>query len=114
MDYRRLFDLFRVVSDVIFILDSTYLSFACGTYRSDSYWKLSDYLDVLKCLDGAKFVYYTSSKSTIAELADWMGRNPNIGNPFEGAKVHHLHVKGFCLNYDEVMLVKAANKAFRR
>ena len=108
MDYRRLFDQFRLVPDVIFILDPPYLSTDCGTYRSDNYWKLSDYLDVLKCLQGTKFVYFTSSKSTIVELADWMGRNPNIGNPFEGAKVHRLHVKGICLNYDDVMLVKAA------
>lgn len=108
MDYRRLFDQFRLVPDVVFILDPPYLSTDCGTYRSDSYWKLSDYLDVLKCLQGTKFVYFTSSKSTIVELADWMGRNPNIGNPFEGAKVHRLHVGGVCLNYDDMMLVKAA------
>ena len=108
MDYRRLFDRFRLVPDVIFILDPPYLSTDCGTYKSDNYWKLSDYLDVLKCLQGTRFVYFTSSKSTIVELADWMGRNPSIGNPFEGADVHRLHVSGICLNYDDMMLVKAA------
>ncbi|MBR1626414.1 MAG: hypothetical protein IJ681_04635 [Bacteroidales bacterium] len=85
-----------------------YLSTDCSTYRSDNYWRLSDYLDVLKCLQGAKFVYFTSSKSTIVELADWMGRNKSIGNPFEGAKTHRLQIKGSCLNYDDIMLVKAA------
>lgn len=108
MDYRQLFDRFRLVPDVIFILDPPYLSTDCGTYRSDSYWRLSDYLDVLKCLQGTRFVYFTSSKSTIVELAEWMGRNPTVGNPFEGATVHRLHVKGVCLNYDDMMLVKAA------
>ena len=108
MDYRRLFDQFRLVPDVIFILDPPYLSTDCGTYRSDNYWRLSDYLDVLKCLVGTKFVYFSSSKSTIVELADWMGRNQSIGNPFEGAKIYRQHVNGIALNYDDMMLVKAA------
>lgn len=108
MDYRRLFEQFRLVPDVIFILDPPYLSTDCGTYRSDNYWKLSDYLDVLKCLQGTRFVYFTSSKSTIVELADWIARNPMAGNPFEGAEVHRFHVGGVCLNYDDMMLVKAA------
>ena len=108
MDYQRLFEQFRLVPGVIFILDPPYLSTDCGTYRSDNYWRLSDYLDVLKCLQETKFVYFTSSKSTIVELADWIGRNPTIGNPFEGAKVHRFHVGGVALNYDDMMLVKAA------
>ena len=108
MDYRRLFDQFRLVPEVIFVLDPPYLSTDCGTYRSDNYWKLSDYLDVLKCLVGTKFVYFSSSKSTIVELADWMGRNQSIGNPFEGAKIYRHHVSGIALNYDDMMLVKAA------
>lgn len=93
---------------MIFILDPPYLSTDCGTYRSDNYWKLSDYLDVLKCLQGTKFVYFTSSKSTIVELADWIARNDFHGNPFEGAKVYRMHVGGIALNYDDMMLVKAA------
>lgn len=108
MDYRRLFDRFRLVPEVIFVLDPPYLSTDCGTYKSDNYWKLSDYLDVLKCLQGTRFVYFTSSKSTIVELADWMGRNQTLGNPFEGAKVHRFHVGGVCLNYDDMMLVRVA------
>ena len=108
MDYRRLFDQFRLVPDVIFILDPPYLSTDCGTYNSTDYWRLSDYLDVLKCLQGTRFVYFTSSKSTIVELADWIARNDFHGNPFEGAKVYRHHVSGIALNYDDMMLVKAA------
>lgn len=108
MDYRRLFDRFRLVPDVVFILDPPYLSTDCGTYTNTSYWRLSDYLDVLKCLQETKFVYFTSSKSTIVELAEWIARNPTIGNPFEGAKVIRQHVSGIALNYDDMMLVKVA------
>ena len=85
MDYRRLFDQFCKMENVVFILDPPYLSTDCATYKSDNYWKLSDYLDVLKCLKNTKFVYFTSSKSTIVELADWIARNDFHGNPFEGA-----------------------------
>ena len=108
MDYRRLFEQFRLVPDVIFILDPPYLSTDCGTYRDGAHWRLADYLDVLKCLQGTQFVYFTSSKSTIVELADWMARNPMACNPFEGAEVHRVHVSGQALNYDDIMLVKAA------
>lgn len=108
MDYRELFERFRLVPEVVFILDPPYLSTDCGTYRSDSYWRLADYLDVLKCLQGTQYVYFTSSKSTIVELADWMARNPMACNSFEGAEVHRVHVSGQALNYDDIMLVKAA------
>ena len=108
MDYRRLFSQYQLVPDVIFILDPPYLSTDCGTYKSDNYWKLSDYLDVLKCLQGTKFVYFTSDKSTIVELADWMARNDFRRNPFEGAKIYRQHVSGIALNYDDTMLVKVA------
>ena len=108
MDYRLLFNQFRLVPGVIFIIDPPYLSTDCGTYNNTSYWRLSDYLDVLKCLWGTRFVYFTSSKSTIVELADWISRNPSSGNPFEGAKVYRQHIHGVALNYDDMMLVKAA------
>lgn len=108
MDYRRLFNLFKQTPNVIFILDPPYLSTDCGTYKSDNYWKLSDYLDVLKCLQGTKFVYFTSNKSTIVELADWIARNNFHKNPFEGAKIYRKHVTGMALDYDDTMLVKAA------
>lgn len=108
MDYRELFERFRLVPEVVFILDPPYLSTDCGTYRDGAYWRLADYLDVLKCLQGTQFVYFTSSKSTIVELADWMARNPMACNPFEGAEVHRVHVSGQALNYDDIMLVKAA------
>lgn len=108
MDYQLLFDQFRQVPDVIFILDPPYLSTDCSTYKSADYWRLPDYLDVLKCLRGTKFVYFTSSKSNILELADWIARNDFRVNPFEGARIYRQHVRGQALNYEDMMLVKAA------
>ena len=46
------------------------------------HWRLADYLDVLSVLPGQDFVYFTSEKSSLVELCEWMGRNPSLGNPF--------------------------------
>lgn len=108
MDYRPLFDMFRNEENVVFILDPPYLSTDCSTYNSADYWKLGDYLDVLKCLQGTKYVYYTSSKSSIIELAEFIEKTDLRENPFKGAVVHKHPVKGIALNYEDIMLVKVA------
>lgn len=82
-DYRQLFDKYKDRDDVIFLVDPPYLSTDVGTYNM--YWKLSDYLDVLNVLIGHRYVYFTSNKSSIIELCDWLGKNKEIGNPFAGA-----------------------------
>lgn len=82
-DYRQLFDRYKDRDDVVFLVDPPYLSTDVGTYSM--YWKLSDYLDVLKVLVGHRYVYFTSNKSSIVELCDWLGKNKEIGNPFIGA-----------------------------
>lgn len=108
MDYRPLFDMFRDNEDVVFILDPPYLSTDCSTYNSADYWRLSDYLDVLKCLQGTNYVYYTSSKSSIVELAEFISRTDLHDNPFKGATIYKHPVKGIALNYEDMMLVKTA------
>lgn len=108
MDYKELFERFRLVPDVVFVIDPPYLSTDCSSYNSTEDWRLADYLDVLKCLQGTKFVYFTSSKSAIIEFTDWIVRNDFRENPFVGAVEHRLHVGGQALNYEDIMLVKAA------
>lgn len=82
-DYRELFEKYRDRDDVVFLIDPPYLNTDVGTYNMC--WKLSDYLDVLKVLVGRKYVYFTSNKSSIIELCDWLDENKEIGNPFIGA-----------------------------
>lgn len=108
MDYRPLFDMFKDYENVVFIIDPPYLSTDCSTYNRTDYWKLSDYLDVLKCLQGTKFVYYTSSKSSIVELAAFIAKTNLRENPFEGAIIHKHSVKGIALDYEDMMLTKTA------
>lgn len=44
---------------------------------------MADYLDVLNVLKGHSYVYFTSNKSSILELCEWIGKNRDLGNPFE-------------------------------
>ena len=94
-DYKKVFERYKDVPGVVFLVDPPYLGTDSKTYRM--YWKLSDYLDVLTVLAGHRFIYFTSNKSSIIELCDWIGRNRHIGNPFENC--HHKEV-GAHMNYN--------------
>ena len=71
------------------------------------YRRMSDYLDVLNVLNGHSYVYFTSDKSAIVELCEWMGRNRNLGNPFEGAQRHKFNAHmNYNALYTDMMLFK--------
>ena len=102
-DYRDLFERFKDVPGVVFLVDPPYLSTDVGTYRM--YWRLADYLDVLSVLPGHNFIYFTSEKSSITELCEWMGRNPALGNPFEKCIRREFNATmNYAATYTDVML----------
>lgn len=102
-DYRELFDRFRDDPRAVFIVDPPYLSTDVGTYRM--YWRLADYLDVLSVLPGHRFIYFTSQKSCLEELCEWMGRNPSLGNPFDGCRRREFDATmNFNARYTDIML----------
>lgn len=77
-DYRELFAEFKDQENVLFILDPPYLQTECSAYKSDTYWQLKDYLDVLNMLKGTKYIFFTSGKSQIIDLCKWINNNfPN-------------------------------------
>lgn len=82
-DYRELFANWRDFPNVCFLIDPPYLSTDAQTYTG--YWKLKDYLDVLHTLKNSNYFYFTSNKSNVVELCDWMERNYATANPFHGA-----------------------------
>lgn len=82
-DYRQLFKRYRHRSDVCFLIDPPYLSTQSCTYTG--YWKLRDYLDVLRTLNGTDYFYFTSEKSSILELFEFLEQEYNLNNPFKGA-----------------------------
>lgn len=109
-DYRKLFERYKDTPGVVFLVDPPYLSTETGSYRM--YWRLADYLDVLSVLPGHDFVYFTSGKSDIVELCEWMGRNPALGNPFERCrrKEFNAHM-GYNSRYTDIMLFTTPGNA---
>ena len=67
-DYKELFNKYKHLDNVVFLVDPPYLSTEVGTYKN--YWRLSDYLDVLNVLKNNSYVYFTSDKSSIVELCE--------------------------------------------
>lgn len=83
-DYKEVYNQYKDVPGVVFLIDPPYLSTDVGTYNM--YWRMSDYLDVLKVLEGHSFVYFTSNKSSIIELCEWIGANKTIGIHLKAAQ----------------------------
>lgn len=105
MDYKALVAQYESVPNVVYLVDPPYLSTEVGTYRMS--WRLSDYLDVLTILHGKSYVYFTSNKSDILELCQWIGRNRWIGNPFDGATRTEMHrTLNYNSAYTDIMLYK--------
>lgn len=105
-DYRELFGLYKNAMGVVFFVDPPYLSTDAGMYKC--YWKLRDYLDVLRVIDGQPYIYFTSDKSHIVELIDWMQSNSIHGNPFAGATRREFHVSmNRDAEYTDIMLYRA-------
>ena len=102
-DYKNVFNRYKDTPGVVFLVDPPYLSTDTVTYRM--YWKLADYLDVLNVLKGHDFIYFTSNKSSILELCEWIGRNITIGNPFEHCKKVEFNAQvNYSSTYTDIML----------
>lgn len=104
-DYRELFEQYKDVPGAVFLVDPPYLSTEVNAYKC--YWRLADYLDVLKVLQGKSYVYFTSNKSQIIELIDWFTRTQFDCNPFEGAERREFNVTiNHSSKYTDIMLYK--------
>ncbi len=104
-DYRDLYNQYKDNPDVVFLVDPPYLSTEVGTYSM--YWRLSDYLDVLTVLKDKPFVYFTSNKSSIIELCDWLGKNKTLGNPFSDCRRVEFNAHmNYNSKYTDIMLYK--------
>lgn len=104
-DYKDLFAEFKAVSNVVFLVDPPYLSTEAGTYKS--YWKLRDYLDVLKVLEETNYFYFTSNKSNIIELCEWIETRTPMSNPFKDSyKVEVNSNITHKASYTDIMMYK--------
>ena len=106
-DYRQLFAEYRNHKNVVFLVDPPYLSTDCTTYSRPDYWKLSDYLNVLKTIEDQSYFYFTSNKSQIIELCDWMELNGYARNPFEGSTTVKVNTSlTYNASYEDIMIYK--------
>ncbi len=108
-DYKQVFNQYKNTPGVVFLVDPPYLSTDVGTYNMC--WSLADYLDVLTVLAGHRFIYFTSNKSSIVELGEWIGKNKLIENPFENChcKEFNAHMN-YSSSYTDIMLYTDANR----
>lgn len=80
-DYKKLFEQYKYVPNVVFLADPPYLNTEADSYKMT--WRLNDYLDVLLVLLNTSFIFFTSNKSSVVELCEWLARNGGMPNPFE-------------------------------
>jgi hypothetical protein len=98
VDYKKLYDQYKDVPGVVFVVDPPYLSTDTSTYNSDKYWKLRDYLDVLNVLADTNYIFFTSNKSSLVELCEWLDDNKKeFSNPFTRSV---LNTQNVTLNKD--------------
>ena len=108
MDYKLLFNIYRHLPNVCFVLDPPYLSTDCSSYKSS--WRLKDYLDVLLTLQGTSYFYFTSNKTSIVELCQWLAIHPNLENPLKDAKHKKVSVGvNKSAKYTDMMFYKNLN-----
>lgn len=97
--YKEVIDEFKGMENVILICDPPYLSTENKGYASGEYWKISDYLDILKVLDGRKYIYFTSNKSNIEELLKWVENHYGVETIFSKATTYSRENK---INYNSL------------
>ena len=104
-DYRAVFEQHKSNSRALFVLDPPYLTTERGQY--ENYWRLTDYLNVLRLLHGTKYIYFTSDKSQIVELCRFMADEYGEAAPMYGATVrmrtNHLNYQA---KFNDMMITK--------
>jgi hypothetical protein len=105
LDYRGLYAKYKDVQNVVFIIDPPYLQTQSITYSK--YWQLKDHLDALTVLFCDRFFYFTSSKSHIIELMDWLDNHGFMLSPFKHCKrLSHQQFVNASSTYEDIMFVK--------
>ena len=104
-DYKELFKDYCNKPNVLFLIDPPYLSTEAGTYTMR--WKLGDYLDVLSVLQGNNFIYFTSNKSQVIELCEWIEKSKLGRNPFENTQRVEIRTNmNYNSGYIDIMFYK--------
>lgn len=87
-DFRELFEEFKDREKVLFLLDPPYLQTDMDSYHNSDFWTLGETLDVVRMMMGSKFIFFTSGKSDIPELLDWLCENTTGFDFVTKAEIH--------------------------
>lgn len=105
--YQDLFAKYSHLDNVVFLLDPPYLSTDVKSYTNEKYWKLTDYLNVLKTIEGKSFFYFTSNKSQIVELLNWLTDNDYGYNAFKDATTTTTTTSvNYSSKFEDIMIYK--------
>ena len=105
MDYSVLFNEYRDNDKVVYLVDPPYLQTDNSTYKN--YWNLKDYLNVLTVLVDKKYFYFTSNKSSIIELCEWIGDQTVVENPFaDSTRIDMTNSPSYNSSYTDIMIFK--------
>lgn len=87
-DFRELFAEYKNREKVLFLLDPPYLQTDMDSYHNSDFWTLGETLDVVRMMMGSKFIFFTSDKSDIPELLDWLSENTSGFDFVKEAEIH--------------------------
>lgn len=87
-DFRELFDEYKDMGNVLFLLDPPYLQTDMDSYHNSDFWTLGETLDVVRMMMGSRFIFFTSDKSDIPELLDWLCDNTSGFDFVKKAEIH--------------------------
>lgn len=105
-DYRELFNEFKDQENVLFILDPPYLQTECNSYQSEGFWHLKDSLDVLRMAQSTKFIFFTSDKSEILDLVQWINTNISGAGLLKNSERFEISSRlNFSSSYKDIMIV---------
>ena len=109
-DYRNLIDEFAKVENVVFILDPPYLSTDVSSYTGVNYWRLKDYMQIVKCLSTMHmYVYFSSNKGQLLDLFDFLSNEYNFPSPFKGTERIVVNTSvNFLSTYEDIMIYKTS------
>jgi len=103
-DYKAIFEQYKDIKGVVFLVDPPYLSTDVSSYKC--YWRLKDYLDVLTVIGDCSYFYFTSNKSEVVELCEWISEAKVSANPFKGAVRTEVGVNTYTTKYTDIMLYR--------
>jgi D12 class N6 adenine-specific DNA methyltransferase family protein len=107
-DYKELIHEFANTEDIVFILDPPYLSTDISSYTGGNNWKLKDYLQIVKCLNTMPmYVYFSSNKSQLLDLFDFLCKEYSFPSPFQGTERIVVNTGvNYSSTYEDIMTYK--------